>query len=181
MTTPRIRQRQTSGHENWGTPAYILEAARAALGGPIDLDPASNLLANERVGAAKIYTVADNGLLRPWHAERLWLNPPYTAKAMAAFVNKLATELQAGHVKRACVITNSATETRWAQVLASVSSAICLLSGRVRFELMTADGAAYVPNTQTGMQGQVVWYIDAADYPEPFCRAFKPLGQCFRR
>jgi hypothetical protein len=48
------------------TPRNVVAAERTALGGIIDLDPASCLLANTYVQAARIYTQADDGLSKPW-------------------------------------------------------------------------------------------------------------------
>lgn len=62
------------------TPAYVVEPARAVVGG-FDLDPATTPFANEIVGAQYIYTAADDGLhapdgsLREWRG-RVFLNPP---------------------------------------------------------------------------------------------------------
>jgi len=179
----RILQRQTTGHEDWGTPVHILDAARMALGGEFDLDPASNPKANERVRAAKIYTRHDDGLIWPWHAERLWLNPPFSRGLVDKFVDKLLIEWHAGNVEQACVITNNSTETRWAQMLAQAASGVCFLNGRVQFHLMDAETGEYVPNDKGNMTGQVVWYVEQPGYDlvDRFGMAFSGLGQCFWR
>lgn len=56
------------------TPACIVDRARKVLGA-IDLDPASDLEANETIRAAEIIALPQNGLLLPWHG-RVFLNPP---------------------------------------------------------------------------------------------------------
>jgi len=178
-STTRIAQRQTTGHQDWGTPDYILDAARLALGGEFDLDPASNAEANKRVRAAKIYTRTDDGLIPQWKSERLWLNPPYARGLVEKFIYKLLIEWQAGNVKQAVVITNNSTETRWAQLLAEQSSGICLLKGRVAFTLMDSVTGKYIPNDKGNMTGQVVWYL--GDDEDGFCMAFKELGKTFVR
>lgn len=58
------------------TPIEVVDAARELMGG-IDLDPASNKLANSYIRARRIFTEKDNGLKQRWsgHA-RVFLNPP---------------------------------------------------------------------------------------------------------
>lgn len=56
------------------TPGYIVDAARATLGG-IDLDPASCPEANALVRARKIFTREDDGFTKSWHG-KVFLNPP---------------------------------------------------------------------------------------------------------
>lgn len=56
------------------TPAGYIIAARVLMGG-IDLDPASNALANTIVGATSYFDKEMDGFNREWHG-RVWLNPP---------------------------------------------------------------------------------------------------------
>lgn len=71
MTDNARHSAATSEHY---TPADIVEAARMTLG-VIDLDPASNHIANRIVRANKYYTKEQNGFLQPWSG-RVFLNPP---------------------------------------------------------------------------------------------------------
>lgn len=68
-----IAQHSSATNEHY-TPDIVVAPARRVLGG-IDLDPASCEEANMRVGAAKIWTLADDGLAQPWHG-RVFVNPP---------------------------------------------------------------------------------------------------------
>lgn len=141
--------RHNSGNQEWYTPAWIIEAARRTMGG-IDLDPASNDIANATVQASRYYTMADNGLLYTWEG-RVWLNPPYSQPEMGWFIDKLEHSLPT--ITSACVITNNATETKWGQQLLRMAKSVCFLCSRVKF--LTPQGIAKL----TGLQGQMVCYI----------------------
>src|SRR5436190_18074762 len=76
-----LRYRE-NGHENQRqlSPPYVLEPVLAALGDIIGLDPCTE--PDNPTGAMSFFTVADDGLVQPWHA-RHWLpsvyvNPPYS-------------------------------------------------------------------------------------------------------
>lgn len=56
------------------TPQEVIDLARVVLG-DIDLDPASDNEANQRVKARHFYSEAANGLSQPWFG-RVFLNPP---------------------------------------------------------------------------------------------------------
>lgn len=153
-----------SGNQEWYTPEWILNAARDTMGG-VDLDPASNSIANARVKAARYYSVDDNGLLWAWEG-RIWLNPPYSQPEIGLFVEKLEASLPT--ITSACVLTNNATETKWGQRLLRISHSVCFLSSRVKF--LTPEGSPKF----TGLQGQMVCYI--GDNPVAFAQHFQPYG-----
>ena len=54
----------------WLTPPAILNAL-----GPFDLDPCAPIDRPWDIASVH-YTIADNGMMQPWHG-RVWLNPPY--------------------------------------------------------------------------------------------------------
>lgn len=139
-----------SGNNEWYTPPDYIAAARACMGG-IDVDPASNEVANRTVDAARYFTAADNGLEQEWRG-RVWLNPPYAQPLIAEFAQAIAAKREAGEVAAACVLVNNATDTAWFHRLLDVAAAVCLIRGRVRF--LGPDGAKGAP-----LQGQAVVYV----------------------
>lgn len=62
----------TANADEWLTPPNILSAL-----GPFDLDPCAPINRPWDM-ADRHYTVADDGLSKPWSG-RIWLNPPYGA------------------------------------------------------------------------------------------------------
>ena len=151
-----------SGNNEWYTPSEIIEAARSVMGN-IDLDPASNDLANDTVRALHYYTQETNGLDKDW-LDNVWMNPPYASDLIGKFCEKLHKEYIAGNVTTAVVLVNNATETAWFRLLASIASGICFPSSRVKF--WKPDG-----NTGQPLQGQAILYIgdDVGKFAKSFC------------
>lgn len=151
-----------SGENEWYTPSFLIEAARESMGW-IDLDPASNKLANETVKAENYYTILDNGLTKEWYGN-VWLNPPYSQPEISDFSNKVA-KLE---FIQACVLVNNATETAWFQNMMSVCTCICFLKGRVKYN--DKNGTP----VNSPLQGQVVLYF--GENAIKFYDVFNKLG-----
>lgn len=67
----------TVDSSEWFTPPTYVALGRAALGGRIDLDPASCVVAQTIVRAGRFFTIEDDGLEQDWNfARTIWLNPP---------------------------------------------------------------------------------------------------------
>lgn len=164
--TENVARDGGSGDFEWFTPREYIEAARRVMGG-IDLDPASSPAANEVVGAELFFTKADNGLEQNW-AGRVWMNPPYAAKLVWAFCEKLAEDFASESVTQACVILNNTTETAWFQRLGEVASGLCLPARRVRF------WHPEKPEADSPKQGQAVFYL--GPNVRDFCVEFKAFG-----
>lgn len=160
-----VRGTTGTGENEWFTPPQYVEMARAVLGA-IDLDPASNEIAQQVVQAERFYSKADNGLLQEWHG-RVWLNPPYAQPEIAHFIGKLVAERNIGRVEAAVVLTHNYTDTAWFHELASVAQAICFTRGRVKF--YEPDGAVAAPT-----QGQAFTYI--GDDIDRFTEVFSAIG-----
>lgn len=154
-----------SGNNEWYTPAEIIEAARSAMGS-IDVDPASNDIAQKVVKAGAYYTAETNGLDKTWTGN-VWMNPPYASDLIGKFIDKLIAERK--NYTQAIILVNNATETEWFNKIISISSAVCFPKSRVKF---------YMPDGKTGapLQGQAVLYI--GENKGKFYSAFACMGWC---
>jgi hypothetical protein len=155
---------QTSGAVEYYTPQPIIEAARTTMGG-IDLDPASSVVANERVKASTYFDEADDGLLFPWSG-RVWMNHPFGRGLNERWIGKLERESAAGQITAACCITFACTSERWFQPL--LRRPQCFLSPRTNYLL--PDGSTLRGVTK----GSVVTYYGSE--PNRFAEHFRHLG-----
>jgi hypothetical protein len=154
-----------TGDEESYTPAEYIESARIVLGG-IDLDPASNPMANETVKAHTYYTATNDGLAKNWEG-KVWMNPPYTARVINTFLEKLCYHFEVGEVECAIALTNNNTDTSWFHKTMESASAVCFTSGRINF--MKRDGSTSSPTN-----GQMFLYL--GDDVVAFKKEFSKYG-----
>lgn len=149
--------------QEWYTPPWLIDLARELLG-TIDLDPASNDVAQQWIQATTYYTV-ETPLQAPW-AGRVWLNPPFNDTP--TWVARLESAYVTGAVREALLLVNSAPgyvwwETLWRQ------RPVCML--RERFCFYTAAGTA----GGQAKKGHTIAYY-GRDYGR-FTTLFAPLGR----
>jgi len=127
----------SQGTNEWYTPPHIIELARATMGG-IDLDPASNAVAQEWVRAGAYYSADDvlSGLARIWWG-RIWLNPPFDQTR--AWVDRLDSAYRSGEIEQAVLLVNSAPGYVWWERIWR-ERPVCMLRERLRF--IRPDGTA---------------------------------------
>ena len=145
-------------------PRRLYRRGPAAMGG-IDLDPASCEAANAIVQADRFFALDDDGLVQPW-VGRVWLNPPYTSKAMAGFVDRFAAH------DHGCILVNTVTETVYGQILLQACPVVCFHAGRISFSSPHGQKAG------SGTVGQMIGYRGPT--PETFADAFAPFGTILR-
>jgi ParB-like chromosome segregation protein Spo0J len=163
----------TSESNEWFTPPQYVDMARSLLG-EIDLDPASNAYANEKVVHAGIYyDIQTNGLDQEW-AGRVWLNPPYGrdegGSNQEAWSRRLIEQYEAGITKEAVLLVNANTEAKWFQPL--YNYLICFTNHRIRF--YNTEGTPSQPT-----QGNAFIYF--GNQPERFTELFSQFGVVIRR
>lgn len=162
---PHNHRAQGTGDNQWYTPAQYIDLARRVLG-TIDVDPASNEIAQATVKASKFYTEETNGLDKPW-VGKVWLNPPYSRPAISHFADKTIAEVANGNAKEAIVLTHNYTDTAWHQGMSEACSAICFTRGRIRFESPAGEKASPT-------QGQTFFYF--GENVAAFRREFSEIG-----
>lgn len=126
----------SSETNEWYTPPDMIEAVRDVLGG-IDLDPASHAIPQKWIKAKTYFIQTENGLLKPWKARTLFLNPPYgktgNRSNQDVWMEYLISQL---HQIGACVaLTKTVPGYVWYDDLFNGGwpGPMCITRGRLRF------------------------------------------------
>jgi DNA N-6-adenine-methyltransferase (Dam) len=153
------------GNNEWHTPENYVIAARDVLG-TIDLDPASNAIAQRTVKATAYFNIRQDGLKYDWIG-KVFLNPPYAPPLMGYFVNKLCEEYAAGRTTEAIMLANNYGDTQWFHQAANAARVFCITKGRIRF--IDAGG-----NPTSPTLGQAFFYF--GNRPQVFSARFSEFG-----
>lgn len=161
-----------STNNEWYTPRPFLDAAHEVMG-EIDLDPASNPLANETVRAARYFTSDDDGFEQPWQG-RVWLNPPYGTEQgesnQARWSQRLIAEYEVGNVSEAILLVNAVPGNAWFTPLKNYP--ICFPDSRIRF---------YNAQTEAGQPTHSNALVYFGNNVADFVRVFSRFGAVMAR
>ena len=114
--------------QDWYTPPEIITLVLLVMG-EIDLDPASDDIAQRWVQATNYYTCSEDALSRPWFG-RIWLHLPACGKT-ANWTNKVLTEYSLGRVSEAVLLVKLSAGSKWFQKLSRLFP-VCF-PGRMAF------------------------------------------------
>lgn len=121
--------RTGEGSDNWRTPQYIIDTAKAFLG-RIDLDPFSDG-ENSLVPARERITKEEDGLVRVWGGAddlpQVWLNPPYS------IMRKVVGKMRQERMNEFLLLARNAQGTRWFRSLLPIATCYGVFNHRVRF------------------------------------------------
>jgi hypothetical protein len=112
------------------TSGKIIAFARNVFGGDIDLDVASNPIANEIIKAKRFYTWKENGLLQPWTG-RIWCNPPFRTALIKGFAEKMVKDRSS--YNQGLFLCNVSMNSSWNQLLQKNCDAVLFPHGRLQF------------------------------------------------
>lgn len=156
MNTPET----STGKVEWYTPPSVVSALLYAFPDewlPDIFDPFSSKKANEYVGARHYLTIEDDALNpdTEWvSADILWMNPPYARGLIDRCVDRFLSEWSKGKWKGACVLVNTASETKaWQRLLLNCSN-FFFPSKRIQF----IDGDTGLPSTKQA-RGQTAFFF----------------------
>ena len=119
-------QSARSKTNSWITPPDLVEA----LGGweTFDLDPCAEEKQPIRT-ARRMLTRRENGLLQPWQG-RVYLNPPYSIRLLAAFLARMAE-----HNHGTALIFARTDNDPWHRYIWPVATGLLFIRGRLNFHL----------------------------------------------
>jgi len=157
---------QSTGENEWDTPSEIIQSARQTMGN-IDVDPASNEQANERIQADTFYTDKNNGLDKVWDGN-VWMNPPYSQPLVVDFCKVLVEKYESKEINQACVLVNNATETVWFQNMLKICKCVCFPKSRIKF-IDKDEKPSGAP-----LQGQAILYFGQNE--DKFASEFSKYG-----
>ncbi len=184
-----MKNRRTCKTLEHNTPAGIVEKVRDVLGS-IDLDPASNTLANTVIAAKKHYTINDNGLAKPWHGS-VFCNPPggslvddrdwislfpdgQNGRSLAkAFWQKLCKEVKGGHIDHAIFLAFSVDllQTSQSCLHAAGDFPVCFPSHRIKYLDVSLQAKTSPPNISA-----IIYVPGTKDNTEGFVNTFSHVG-----
>ena len=117
-------------NDEWLTPPEILRSL-----GAFDLDPCSPIN-RPWPTAADHYTVADNGLAKPWFG-RVWCNPPFGREAVVWL------ERMKDHGNGVALIPARTETAMFYQTVWGHADAVCFLRGRPHFHYVDGRRAPF--------------------------------------
>ena len=124
----------SSQDDVWSTPQWLYDSLHKEFG--FTLDPCSD---GNNAKCKNFFTLQDNGLLKDWGIETVFMNPPYSQ--CADWMRKAYGSAQEGATV-VCLVP-SRTDTDWWHKYA-MKGEIRFLKGRLKFG--TADNSAPFPS-----------------------------------
>lgn len=121
MSIPRALK--TSNSDEWPTPQWLFDLLDLEFG--FTLDPCCT---EESAKCSKFYTVTENGLLKNWAEETVFMNPPYSH--VSDWMQKAYGSAQDGATV-VCLVP-SRTDTKWWHKYA-MKGEIRFIRGRLKF------------------------------------------------
>lgn len=113
--------------DDWSTPPEVV-AEFAKEFGSFDLDVCCR---PETAKAPRYFTRERSAFDSEWHAERAWMNPPFSNPA--PWLKKAIAETQAGRCKLLVALLPAATDTRWFHDYVLGKAEVRFRRGRIKF------------------------------------------------
>lgn len=126
----------------WYTPPEYIDMARSVMGA-IDLDPASNEVAQQWIKASVFYTKEDDGYKKEWEGN-VWCNPPYgrdvglhygakKSEPIAKYWLERGLQLYSESKVNQVIFLVNRTGANWYRQITEKFNAICEVSVRICF------------------------------------------------
>lgn len=132
MPEPNWVDKKASNNE-WWTPGRVNDRTRVYCRGPIPLDPATD--PSNPTRALRFYTGKDDGLVLPWDAPVVFVNPPYSMVHYSQkSKNEAEAEVRKAEAQRILIALKDKGEVLFGLRRADVSSLIVLWAAKIHLE-----------------------------------------------
>jgi phage N-6-adenine-methyltransferase len=115
---------KSSKSDEWATPDWVFSQLNAEFG--FTLDPCAT---GKNARCVRYFTISDNGLLRSWAQETVFLNPPYSQ--ISRWMAKAFGETRDNGATVVCLVP-ARTDTTWWHAYA-MQGEVRFIRGRLRF------------------------------------------------
>jgi site-specific DNA-methyltransferase (adenine-specific) len=136
-STERLTKKRNNKHavhyksatDEWASPKWLFILLNKLFDGGFTCDPCSTDL---NAKCLKHYTLIDNGLLKSWANEVVWLNPPY-GRMIWEWMRKAYQSVISDGATVVCLVP-ARTDTRWwHDFVMQENNQIVFLKGRLKF------------------------------------------------
>ena len=167
-------------NDSWQTPDHVLELVQKLFEGRIDLDPASDEQANQRVKAQRIITREHNALECSWgegNLGNIYLNPPGGKLKNKSLVRLFWRKLMTQRFDQAVFMAFSceALQTTQGDVPCMLDFPICIPRKRICF--ISPDGLTKIAPSHSNA---IVYIPGEINHTEEFLELFTALGKTKR-
>ncbi len=109
----------------WSTPSWLFRQLDAEFCFTVDVAAAV-----DNAKCKRFYTKGQDGLAQSWAGERVWCNPPYDHRSLAAFASKAEEEIRNGTLT-ALLVPVKADQAWWHAF--AITHEVRFIRGRVAF------------------------------------------------
>lgn len=165
----------SSEHVEWYTPKKYIDMVKEVMG-DIDLDPASNEVANSWIKAEVYFDEGKiGGLSLPWHG-RVFCNPPYGKTGgksnQGIWMHKMELEYIAGRMMEGIGLVYSTHGYSWYEDMWT-RYPVCLVRERIKFWTLAEDGV--VVEGDMAKKGSTFIYF--GEFVGRFEKVFSRIGR----
>lgn len=163
----------SSKNSAWYTPVHILRLVDELYDGEIDLDPCSDLVAQERVKAKAFYSKEDDGLnpSNKWRG-KIFMNPPFGGEGCISlqglFVKRAIDEFE-NNPDVECILMFLKASIGYQWLIPIWKYPVCFVEGKVRFDNKEGTGAQ-------NPHGSIVVFLGRGAMVDKFCKVFSQIG-----
>ena len=165
----------------WYTPRKYIEAAEQVFGGRIDLDPASDPVANFNINARRFFTEEQDGLTQDWQAANVFCNPPYgkrpkhpgqrSSSSQGTWAVKMIEEYKKRSFSKGILLVNFVPGYKWFSPLWEYP--MCAVDHCISFSRPDAG--------PTGKAKASSCFVYFGSNVQGFYEAFRPFGPIITR